>query len=164
MSNIPRTPPHENQSNMSAEHDDQDIELIEHQQFNREAGLQTYESNVRLNIDQEERMGRQLFSTVMVLSSQMTLLVSDMAVMRETMQQQQQSMLESTIQLGNQTVPMIFGNATPINRPANIRPTMFSPSSPTTTTQLEERLQLCRHQTSLRRAWRIEWRSQNTLR
>ena len=124
MSNIPRTPPHENRSNMSAEHDDQDIELIEHQQFNRGAGLQTYESNVPLNIDQEERMGRQLFSTVMVLSTQMTLLVSDMAVMRET-----------TIQLGNQTVPLIFGNATPINRQANIRPTMFSPSSPTTTTR-----------------------------
>ena len=133
MSNIPRTPPHENRSNMSAEQDDQDIELIEHQQFNREAGLQTYESNVPLNIDQEERMGRQLFSTAMVLSSQMTLLVSDMAVMKETMQQQQ-PMLDSTIQLGNQTVPLIFGNATPINRPTIIRSTMFSPSSPTTTT------------------------------
>ena len=133
MSNIPRTPSHENRSNMSAEHDDQDIEVIEHQQFNRGAELQTYESNVPLNIDQEERMGRQLFSAVMVLSSQMTLLVSDMAVMKETMQQQQQSMLDSTIQLGNQTVPLIFGNATPINRQANIRPTMFSPSSPTTT-------------------------------
>ena len=68
MSNIPRTPPHDKRSNMSAEQDDQDIELIEHQQFNRGAGLQTYESNVPLNIDQEERMGRQLFSTVMVLS------------------------------------------------------------------------------------------------
>ena len=64
----------------------------------------------------------------------MTLLVSDMAAMKETMQQQQQSMLDSTIQLGNQTVPLLFGNATPTNRPANIRPTMFSPSSPTTTT------------------------------
>ena len=84
MSNIPRTPPHENRSNMSAEHDDQDIELVEHQQLNRGAGLQTYESNVPLNINQEERMGRQLFSTVMVLSNQMTLLVSDMAVMKET--------------------------------------------------------------------------------
>ena len=62
----------------------------------------------------------------------MTLLVSDMAVMKETMQQQQQSMLDSTIHLGNQTVPLIFGNATPINWLANIRPTMFSPSSPTT--------------------------------
>ena len=134
MSNIPRTPPHDNRSKMSAEQDDQDIELIEHQQFNRGAGLQTYESNVPLNIDQEERMGRQLFSTVMVLSSQMTLLVSDMAVMKETMQQQQQSMLDSTIQLGNQTVPLIFGNATPINRPTNIMPTIFSPSSPTITT------------------------------
>ena len=70
----------------------------------------------------------------MVLSSQMTLLVSNMAVMKETMLQQQQSILDSTIQLGNQTVPLIFRNATPINRPANIRPTMFSPSSPTTTT------------------------------
>ena len=118
---------------MSAEHDDQVIELIEHQQFNRGAGLQIYESNVPLNIDQEERMGRQLFSTVMVLCTQMTLLVSDMAVMKEIMQQQQQSMLDSTIQLGNQTVPLIFGNATPINRPTIIRPTMFSPSSPTTT-------------------------------
>ena len=134
MSNIPRTPLHDNRSNMSSEQDDQDIELVEHQQLNRGAGLQTYESNVPLNIDQEERMGRQLFSTVMVLSTQMTLLVSDMAVMRETMQQQQQFMLDSTIQLGNHTVPLIFGNATPINRPANIRPTMFSPSSPTTTT------------------------------
>ena len=134
MSNIPRTPPHENRSNMSAEHDDQDIELIEHQQYNRGAGLQTYKSNVPLNTDQEERMERQLFSTVMVLSSQMTLLVSDMAVMKETMQQQQQSMLDSTIQLGNQTVPLIFGNATPIDMPTTIRPTMFSPSSPTTTT------------------------------
>ena len=38
---------------MSAEHDDQDIELIEHQQLNRGAGLQTDESNVPLNIDQE---------------------------------------------------------------------------------------------------------------
>ena len=28
-------------------------------------------------------------------------------------------MLDSTIQLGNQTVPLIFGNATPINRLAN---------------------------------------------
>ena len=134
MSNIPSTPPHEIRSNMSSEHDDRDIELVEHQQFNRGAGLQTYESNVPLNIDQEERMGRQLFFTVMVLSSQMTLLVSDMAVMKETMQQQQQSMLDSTIQLGNQTVPLIFGNATPINRPAIIRPTMFSSSSPTITT------------------------------
>ena len=89
MSNIPRTPPHDNRSDMSAEQDDQDIELIEHQQLNRGAGLQTYESNVPLNIDQEERMWRQLFSTVMVLSTQMTLLVSDMAVMKETMQQQQ---------------------------------------------------------------------------
>ena len=80
---------------MSTEHDDQDIELIEHQQLNRGARLQTYESNVApLNIDQEERMGRQLFSTVMILSTQMTLLVSDMAVMRETMQQQQQSILD----------------------------------------------------------------------
>ena len=43
-------------------------------------------------------------------------------------------MLDSTIQLGNQTVPLIFGNATPINRPTIIRPTMFSPSSPTITT------------------------------
>ena len=117
---------------MSSEQDDQDIELIEHQQFNRGAGLQIYESNVPLDIDQEERMGRQLFSTVMVLSTQMTLLDSDMAVMKETMQQQ--SMLDSTIQLGNQTVPLIFGNATPINRPTIIRPTMFSPSSPTITT------------------------------
>ena len=79
-------------------------------------------------------MGRQLFSTVMVLSNQMTLLVSDMAVMRVTMQQQQQFMLDSAIHLGNQTVPLIFGNATPINQQANIRPTMLSPSSPTTTT------------------------------
>ena len=134
MSNIPRTPPHENRSNMSAEQGDQDIELVEHQQFNRGAGFQTYESNVLLNIDQEEGMGRQLFSTVMVLSSQMTLLVSDMAVIKETMQQQQQSMLDSTIQLGNQTVQLIFENATPINRPTTLRSTMFSPSSPTTTT------------------------------
>ena len=118
MSNIPRTPLHDNRSNMSSEQDDQDIELVEHQQLNRGAGLQTYESNVPLNIDQEERIGRQLFSTVMVLSNQMTLLVSDMAVMRETMQQQQQSMLDSTIHLGNQSVPLIFGNATPINRRA----------------------------------------------
>ena len=57
-----------------------------------------------------------------------------MAVMKETIQQQQHSMLDSTIQLGNQTVPLIFGNATPINRPAIIKPTMFSPSSPTITT------------------------------
>ena len=151
---IPRTPPHDNRSNMSAEQDDQDIELIEHQQFNRGAGLQTCESNVPLNIDQEERMGRQLFSTDMVLSTQMTLRVSDMAVMKETMQQQQQqqSVLDSTIQLGNQTVPLIFGNATPINRPTIIRPTIFSPSS-----LLEERLQLCRRSLSLRRAWRKEW-------
>ena len=35
MSTIRRTPPHENRSNMSAEHDDQDIELVEHQQLNR---------------------------------------------------------------------------------------------------------------------------------
>ena len=70
----------------------------------------------------------------MVLSSQMTLLVSDMAVIKETMQQQQKSMLDSTIQLGSQTVPLIFGNATPINRPTTIGSTMFSPSSPTTTT------------------------------
>ena len=77
--------------------------------------------------------GDNLFSTVMVLSSQMTLLVSDMAVMKETMQQQQQSILDSTQQLSNQTVP--FGNATPSNRPTIIRPTTFSPSSPTTTTR-----------------------------
>ena len=134
MSNIPRTPPHDNRSNTSAEQDDHDSELIEHQQFNRGAGLQTYESNVPLDIDQEERMGRQLFSTVMVLSTQMTLLVSDMAMTKEIMQQQQQSMLDSTIQFGVQTVPLIFGNATPINRPTIIRPTMFSPSSPTITT------------------------------
>ena len=133
MSNTPRTPLHDNRSSTSSDHEDQDIELIKHQQLNRGAGLQTYESNVPLNIDQEERMGRQLFSTVMVLSTQMTLLVSDMAVMKETMQQQQQSMMDTTIHLGNQTVPLIFGNATPINRQANIRPTMFSPSSPTTT-------------------------------
>ena len=54
--------------------------------------------------------------------------------MKETMQQQQQSMLDSTIQLGNQTVPLIFGNATLIKRPTTITPTMFSPSSPTITT------------------------------
>ena len=42
-------------------------------------------------------------------------------------------MLDSTIQLGNQTVPLIFGNATLIKRPTTIRPTMFSPSSPTIT-------------------------------
>ena len=77
--------------------------------------------------------GDNLFSTVMVLSSQMTLLVSDMAVMKETMQQQQQSILDSTLQLSNQTVP--FRNATPSNRPTIIRPTMFSPSSPTTTSR-----------------------------
>ena len=75
----------------------------------------------------------------MVLSSQMMLLVSDMAVMKETMQQQKQQQQQqqspySTLQLGNQTVPSIFGNATPINRPTIIRPTMLSPSSPTTTT------------------------------
>ena len=70
---------------MSAEQDDQDIELIEHQQFNCGAGLQTYESNVPLDNDQEERIGRQLFSTIMVLYTQMTLLVSDMEVMKETM-------------------------------------------------------------------------------
>ena len=134
MSNIPRTPPHEYRSNMSAEQDDQDIELVEHQQFNRGAGLQTYPSNVSLDIDQEEIMGRQLFSTVMALSNQMSALVSDMAVVKGHMQQQQQSMLEATIHLGNQTVPLIFGNATPINRPTTIRPTMFSSSSPTTTT------------------------------
>ena len=93
---------------MSSEQDDQEVELLEHQQFNRGAGLQTYESNVPLNIDQEERMGRQLFSTVMVLSTQMTFLVSDMTVMKKIMQQQQQSMFDSTIQLGNQTVPLIF--------------------------------------------------------
>ena len=74
---------------MSSEQDDQNIELVEHQQLNRGAGLQTYESNVPLKIDQEEHMWRQLLSTVMVLSSQMTLLVSDMAVMKEIMQQQQ---------------------------------------------------------------------------
>ena len=101
---------------MSSEQDDQEVELLEHQQLNRGAGLQTCESNVPLNIDQEERMGRQLFSTVMVLSTQMTLLVSDMAVIKETMRQQQQSMMDTTIHLGNQTVPLIFGNATPINR------------------------------------------------
>ena len=43
-------------------------------------------------------------------------------------------MLDSTIQLGNQTVPLIFGNATLIKRPTTIRPTMFSPSSPAITT------------------------------
>ena len=134
MSNIQRIPLHDNRSSTSSDHEDQDIELIEHQQLNCGAGLQIYESNVPLYIDQEERMGRQLFSTVMVLSTQMTLLVSDMAVIKETMQQQQQSMMDTTIHLGNQTVPLIFGNATPINRQANIRPTMFSPSSPTTTT------------------------------
>ena len=95
MSNIPRTPLHDNRSSTSSDHEDQDIEPIEHQQLNRGAGLQTYESNVPLNIDQEERIGRQLFSTVMVLSTQMTLLVSDMAVMKETMQQQQQSMIDT---------------------------------------------------------------------
>ena len=127
MSNIPRTPPHRNRSNMSAEEDDQDIELVEHQQFNRGAGLQTYPSNVPLDIDQEKIIGRQLFSTVMALSSQISSLVSDMAVVKDHMQQQQQSMLDSTLQLGNQTVPLIFGNATPINRPTIIGPTMFSP-------------------------------------
>ena len=136
MSNIPRTPPHENRSNMSAEQDDQGIELVEHQQFNRGAGLQTCPSNVPVDIDQEELMEIQLFSTVMVLSSQISLLVSDMAVIKDHMQQQQQSMLDSTLQLGNQTVPLIFGNATPINRPTTIRPTMFSPSSPTTMTRI----------------------------
>ena len=45
---------------MSAEQDDKDIELVEHQKFNRGAELQTYPSNVRLDIDQEELMGRQL--------------------------------------------------------------------------------------------------------
>ena len=134
MSNIPRTPSHESRSNMSAEHDDQDIELVEHQSMNpRGAGLQTYPSSVPLDINQKEIMGRQVFSTIMMLSSEMTVLVSDMAVMKDHMQQQQQSMLDSTLQLGNQTVPLIFGNATPINRPTIIRPTMFSPSSPTTT-------------------------------
>ena len=39
---------------MSAEQDDQDIELIEHQQLNRGAGLQPYESNVPMNIDHGE--------------------------------------------------------------------------------------------------------------
>ena len=146
MSNIPRTPPHDNRSNMSSEQDDQVIELIEHQQFTHGAGLQTYESNVPLNIDQEERMLRQLFSTVMVLSNQMTLLVSDMAVMKETMQQQQQSMLDSTIQLGNQTVTLIFGNATPINRLLGRRCSRHHHLQ----LLLGERLQLCRRQLSLR--------------
>ena len=67
----------------------------------------------------------------MILSSQIPLLVSDMAVMKDHMQQQQQSILDSILQLGNQIVPLIFGNATPINRPANIRPTMFSPTTTT---------------------------------
>ena len=80
---------------MSAEQDDQDIELVVHQQFNRGAGLQTYPSNVSLDIDQEEIMGRQLFSTVMALSNQISALVSDMAVVKGHMQQQQQSMLEA---------------------------------------------------------------------
>ena len=64
MSNIPRTPPHESRSNMSAEQDDQDIELVEHESINRGAGLQTCPSSVPLDIDQEEIMGRQLFSTI----------------------------------------------------------------------------------------------------
>ena len=50
-----------------------------------------------------------MFSTIMMLSSQMTVLVRDMAVMKDHMQQ---SMLDSTLQLGNQAVPLIFGNAT----------------------------------------------------
>ena len=58
-----------------------------------------------------------------------------MAVMKDHMHQQQQSMLDSTLQLGYQTVPLIFGNATPITRPTIIRRTMFLPSSPTTTTR-----------------------------
>ena len=127
MSNIPRTPPHDNRSNMSAEQDDQDIDLVEHQQSNRRTGLQTYPSDVPLDIDQDELMGRQLFSTVLALSTQMSALASDMAVVKDHMQQQQRSMLDSTIQLGNQTVPLIFGNATPNNRPTIIRSTMFSP-------------------------------------
>ena len=49
---------------MSAEQDDQDIELVEHESINRGAGLQTYPSSVPLDIDQEEIMGRQLFSTI----------------------------------------------------------------------------------------------------
>ena len=137
---------------MSSEQDDQDIELIEHQQFNRGAGLQIYESNVPLDIDQEERMGRQLFSTVMVLSTQMTLLDSDMAVMKETMQQQQQqqqqSMLDSTIQLGNQTVPLIFGNATPINGQQLLGRRCSRHHH--LQLLLEQHLQLCRRQLSLR--------------
>ena len=145
MSNIPRTPLQDNRSSTSSDHEDQDTELIEHQQLNRGAG------HVPLNIDQEERMGRQQFSTVMVLSNQMTLLVSEMAAMRETMQQQQQSMMNTTIQLENQTVPLIFGNATPINRQANIRPTMFSPSSPVVptptipSTSVEDRVAIAKY-------------------
>ena len=72
-----------------------------------------------------------MLSTIMALSNQMSTLVSNMATMYDHMHQQ--SMLDSTLQLGNQTVPLIFRNATPISRPTIIRPTMFSPSSPTTT-------------------------------
>ena len=72
-----------------------------------------------------------MLSTIMALSNQMSTLVSNMATMYDHMHQQ--SMLDSTLQLGNQTVPLIFENATPISRPTIIRPTMFSPSPPTTT-------------------------------
>ena len=93
----------------------------------RGAGLKTYPSSVPLDVDQEKVIGRQVFSTIILLSNQMTGLVSDMAVMKDHMNQQQQSMLDSTLQLGNQIVPLIFGNATPINRPTIIRRTMFPP-------------------------------------
>ena len=93
-----------------------------------------YTSNVPFDIDQDELIGRQLFSTVMALSTQMSALASDMAGVKDHMQQQQQSMLDSTIQLGNHTVPLIFENATPINRPTTIRSTIFSLSSPILTT------------------------------
>ena len=42
---------------MSSEQDDQEVELVEHQQVNRGAGLQSYESNVSLSIDQKNAWG-----------------------------------------------------------------------------------------------------------
>ena len=113
---------------MSAEHDDQDIELIDNQQSKHMSQMFHWTSTKKNAWG--DSYSPQSWSSLVKWFCWLARWQS----WKKPCSSSNNQMLDSTIQLGNQTLPLIFGNATPINRPTNIRPTMFSPSSPTTTT------------------------------
>ena len=119
---------------MSLDDDDEDLLLGEMQAVinPRGAGLQTQSSNVPLKIDQDT--DRKVISLIANMQHQISNLLTAMASIKDRMIALEQSNLNYTIQLGNQTEPIDFGNATPIIRQAIGKSVMFSPSPLPTTT------------------------------